>query len=320
MEVVLTELRPLFPAIEPYNNDFLQVSSLHSLFYEEVGNPKGVPVVFLHGGPGVGAQPFYRRLFDPQQFRVVIFSQRGAGKSTPSGELRENTRDDLVEDVEKLRAHLQIDKWFVFGGSWGSTLGLSYAIAHPQAVRGLVLRGIYLGRPPEQDWLYKDGASRIFPESWERFLSIIPEAERDDLPAAYYRRLISSDKNVQIQAANHWYDWEDEIIRLLPRQTRRMDDTELLAYARIECHYMVNKLFLPNDNFLLENAHKIAHIPCWIAQGRYDIVCPATTALDLSRALPNSILNIVPDAGHSISEPGLVDCLIKGIETLTEQG
>ena len=315
----MTELRPLFPSLEPNYTSMLSVSSLHSLYFEEVGNPDGIPVVFLHGGPGVGAQPVFRRYFDPRLFRVIIFSQRGAGRSTPSGELCENTTQELVEDIEKLRIHLEISRWFVFGGSWGSTLGLSFAIAHPEVVRGLVLRGIYLGRSTEQDWLYKEGgASRIFPESWEKFNAIIPESEREDLPGAYYRRLTSEDHVLQMQAANHWYDWEDEIIRLIPRQVRRMEDRELLAYARIECHYMINKLFLPGDNSLLENAHKIAHVPCWIAQGRYDICCPPTTALALARALPNSVLNIVPDAGHSITEPGLVDCLIRGIETLAE--
>lgn len=313
----MTELRQLYPRIEPYHTGHLKVSDLHKLYFEEVGNPKGIPVVFLHGGPGVGAQTIYRRYFDPERFRVIIFSQRGAGKSTPSGELQENTTWDLVKDIEKLRGAMKIDRWFVFGGSWGSTLALTYATQHPEAVSGLVLRGIFLGLQSEYDWLYVDGASRIFPELWEKYIQYIPEEERSDIVRAYYKRLTSAVSNVALEAANHWYDWEEEIIRLIPRQTRRMADKELLAFARIECHYMVNHLFFPHDRYLPGEFTRIKHIPCWIVQGRYDVICPAVSAFELSRLLPKSELHIIANAGHSISEPGIIDCLIRGMEELS---
>lgn len=312
----MSELRRLFPRIEPFKTGWLKVSDIHTLYYEEVGNPAGIPVVFLHGGPGVGAQPIYRRYFDPERFHVTIFSQRGAGRSTPSGELQENNIWELVKDIERLREELGIERWFVFGGSWGSTLALTYAQLHPEQVRGLVLRGIFLGRRFEFNWDYVDGASRIFPEAWQRFVSFIPPEERVNLVRAYYKRLNSPQREVQMEAANHWYDWEEDIIRLLPREVKRMEDDKLLAYARIECHYMVNNLFFPEDDYLFKNMKKIAHIPCWIAQGRYDIICPVISSLELSQALPLAELHIIPDAGHSISEPGLVDCLIRGIESL----
>lgn len=313
----MTELRQLYPRIEPYKTGWLKVSDLHTLYYEEVGNPLGTPVVFLHGGPGVGAQKIYRRYFDPQRFRVIIFSQRGAGKSTPSGELRENNTWELVEDIEKLRKTLEIERWFVFGGSWGSTLALTYATRYPDRVRGLVLRGIFLGVQREHDWLYSNGAPQIYPELWERFEQHIPQEERCDIVSAYYKRLTSPDKGIAFDAANHWYDWEENIIRLIPRQVSRMADDELLAFARIECHYMVNHLFFPRDGYLLEELAKIPQIPCWIAQGRFDVICPVISAYELSHVLPKSELHIVADAGHSISEPGLVDCLIRGIEALS---
>lgn len=310
----MSELRQLYPSIEPYETGWLKVSNLHTLYFEQVGNPNGIPVVFLHGGPGVGAQRIYRKYFDPTRFRVIIFSQRGAGKSTPSGELRENTTWDLVEDIEKLRKEMNIERWFVFGGSWGSTLALTYAIRHPDRVRGLVLRGIFLGLQHEFDWLYVNGASQIYPELWERYINFLPEAERSDIVAAYYRRLTSPDKKIAFDAANHWYDWEEDIIRLIPRQVRLMEDDELLAFARIESHYMINRLFFPHENYLLEELTHIPQIPCWIAQGRYDVICPVISAYKLARVMPKAELHIVPDAGHSISEPGLVDCLIRGIE------
>jgi len=315
----MTERRALFPSIEPYKTGWLQVSALHTLYYEEVGNPEGIPVVFLHGGPGVGAQPLYRRYFDPWRFRIINFSQRGAGKSSPSGELRQNDTWELVKDIEKLRQAAGIERWFVFGGSWGSTLALIYAQQYPARVRGLVLRGIFLGTRSEHDWLYVDGASHIHPESWLRFLNFIPPEERANLPAAYNKRLTSTQRELQMEAAGHWNDWEDSLISLLPRDAPRMAADELLAFARIECHYMVNDLFLPEDNYLLENAYKIAHMPCWIAQGRYDIICPVVSAYNLSQRLPGAELHIVPDAGHAISEPGIVDCLMTGIESLADR-
>lgn len=315
----MTDRRRLYPPIEPYNKGWLPVSDLHTLYYEEAGNPEGTPVVFLHGGPGVGAQPLFRQYFDPQRFRVIIFSQRGAGKSPPSGELRQNDTWELVQDIEKLRDHVSVDRWFVFGGSWGSTLAFTYAQLHPGSVRGLVLRGIYLGTRAEYNWLYVDGASRIFPEHWLRFVDYIPPEERLNLPAAYYKRLTSPRREVQMEAAQHWHKWEESIVRLLPSDVPRMDVDELLAFTRIECHYMVNDLFLPEEDYLLKNIGKIAHLPCWIAQGRYDIICPVSSAFRLSRQLPKSTLHIVPDAGHSITEPGIVDSLITGIENLADR-
>ena len=316
----MSERRTLYPAIEPYKTNSLQVSNLHTLYYEEVGNHEGVAVVFLHGGPGVGAQPLYRRFFHPERFRVINFSQRGAGKSSPSGELQQNDTWALVEDIEKLRQAVNVERWFVFGGSWGSTLALAYAQQYPERVRGLVLRGIFLGTRAEHNWLYVDGASRVHPESWQRFQSFIPPEERSDLPAAYYQRLTSIQREVQMAAAEHWYHWEESLISLLPREAPRMAPDELLAFARIECHYIVNRLFLPDDNYLLNNAHKIAHLPCWIAQGRYDIICPVVSAINLCQHLPEAELHIVPDAGHAISQPGIVDSLMNGIEALAERG
>lgn len=315
----MPELRALFPKIEPYNSGMLRVSELHTLYYEEVGNPGGIPVIFLHGGPGVGAQPIFRRFFDPQRFRVIIFSQRGAGRSTPSGELRQNDTCQLVYDIEKIREFFNIDKWFVFGGSWGSMLALCYAQAHPARVRGLVLRGIYLGTGAEHNWMYADGASRIFPDYWQKFTDFIPPEERDDLPAAYYRRLTAPQPEVQLAAASHWYDWENSIVRLLPRETAPLEDADLLSFARIECHFIANRLFFREDDYLMNNMHKISHLPVWIAQGRYDIICPVSAALRLSQRLPKAELHIVADAGHSIAEPGLVDCLITGVESLAER-
>lgn len=315
----MTELRSLYPKIEPFQTGWLQVSDLHRLYYEQVGNPAGIPVVFLHGGPGVGAQPIYRRYFDPERFHVIIFSQRGAGKSTPSGELQQNNTWELVNDIEQLRQALDIDRWFVFGGSWGSSLALTYAQLHPSRVRGLVLRGIFLGRRMEFQWEFVDGASRIFPEAWQQFVDFIPPEERVDLIGAYYKRLTAPRHEVQFAAANHWYDWEDKIGTLLPRESKRMEDDDLLAFARIECHYMVNNLFFEDDNYLLKNSPRIADIPCWIAQGRYDIICPVVTAYELSLALPKAELHVIPDAGHSIAEPGIVDCLIRGMETLADK-
>lgn len=311
----MSERRPLYPPIEPFNNGTIKVSNLHTLAYEQVGTPDGIPVLFLHGGPGVGAQTIYRRYFDPQKFRVIIFSQRGCGSSTPLGELRENTTWDLVEDIEKIRNSLGIERWFVFGGSWGSTLALCYALKHPDRARGLVLRGIYLGTKREHDWMYGDGASSIFPEAWERFLSHLPLEERLDPVSAYHKRLTCGDQQTQLDAANYWYDWEENIIRLIPRQTARMDDAQLVAFARIECTYIYNDLFLPDDDYLLRELVNIPEVPCWITQGRYDVICPVTAALALSRVLPKSELHIIPDAGHSITEPGIVDSLIEGIES-----
>ena len=312
-------MRERFAPIEPYNFGNLQVSDIHTLYYEETGNPAGIPVVFLHGGPGVGAQPYYRTYFDPNRFRIIIFSQRGAPKSLPLAELRENDTWQVMEDIERLRLHLRVERWFVFGGSWGSTLALTYAIHHPDRVAGLVLRGIFLGAQSELDWLYKDGASRIYPEEWEKFLTPIPESERDELVTAYYSRLTSTDYGTRLKFARTWCAWEDAIIRLLPRPPKEETDENIIAFARIECHYMINKLFFPVETYLLDHLEAMGQIPVWIAQGRYDVICPATTAYKLAGKLPNCRLNIIADAGHSIVEPGIASSLIDGIETLAAE-
>jgi proline iminopeptidase len=311
-------MRIRYPAIEPFKTGYLAASEIHQLYYEEVGNPSGIPVIFLHGGPGVGAQAVYRQFFNPEIFHVIVFSQRGAPKSFPLGELGQNNTWEIVKDIEKLRTHLNIDKWFVFGGSWGSTLGLTYTIEHPDRVRGLVLRGIFLGRQRELDWIYQEGASRVFPEDWEEFISPIPTAERDDIVKAYYQRLISPDRAIQLMFAQAWCKWEDAIIRLIPRPPLPEVEENTIAFARIECHYMLNHVFFPTETYLLDNVKRIHLIPCWISQGRYDMICPVESALELSRQLPSAKLNIIMDAGHSILEPGITDSLMEGIETLAK--
>ncbi len=308
-----------YPLIEPFNTGQLAVSGIHRLYFEEVGNPAGIPVVFLHGGPGVGAQPVYRTYFNPERFHAVIFSQRGAPKSHPLGELEENDTWTVMEDIEKLREYLGIDRWFVFGGSWGSTLALTYAIHHPERAAGLVMRGIFLGAQSELDWLYKDGASRIYPDEWEAFINPIPVEEQDDLVNAYYRRLTSPDHEIRLKYARRWCAWEDSIIRLIPRPPKEDEDENIIAFARIECHYMVKRLFFPSDTYLLDNISRISNLPMWIAQGRYDVICPAVTAYKLSRTVSNCVLNIIPAAGHSILEPGITSSLIEGVELLAEK-
>jgi len=304
----------LYPPIEPYHTSQLVVSELHTLFFEQVGNPQGKPVVFLHGGPGGGITADYRRYFDPDKWRVVLFDQRGCGRSTPFAELRENTTWDLVSDIEKLRKHLGISRWAVFGGSWGSTLSLSYAISHPSACSELFLRGIFLLRKKEIDWFYQQGCSKLFPDLWESYIRPIPEDERDDLVAAFYRRLTSADRYVRQQAAKAWSVWEGSTSRLLfdPQSAAKFGADDFAdAFARIECHYFMNRGFFPEDNFLLNNVHKISHIPSVIVHGRYDVICPAESAWDLHKAMPASELHIVADAGHALSEPGITSKMIE---------
>jgi proline iminopeptidase len=311
------ERRALYPEIEPYRTGRLRVSELHELYFEESGNPNGTPAVFLHGGPGGGSEPKMRRFFDPAKYRIVIFDQRGCGKSTPHAELRENTTWDLVADVERLRVELGIDKWLVFGGSWGSTLALSYAETHPDRVRALVLRGIFLCRKQEIDWFYQRGASAIFPDAWEEYLKPIPEAERGDLVRAYHQRLTSSDPNVRQEAARAWSVWEGTTSRLFvdPELIKRTSGDDFsLAFARIECHYFTHGAFLKRDTQLLDDVAKIRHIPAVIVQGRYDVVCPMESAWALHRAWPEATLEIVADAGHSASEPGTLDALVRATD------
>ncbi len=311
--------RALYPPIEPHSSGQIAVHAPHVLYYEECGNPKGQPVVFVHGGPGGGLDPRYRRFFDPAHYRIVLFDQRGCGKSTPHAELAHNTTWDLVEDMELLRKKLRIERWMVFGGSWGSTLGLAYAEKHPEAVSALVLRGIFLLRKREIDWFYQDGASHIFPDAWEHYLAPIPPAERGDLVAAYHRRLTSPDVKTRLEAARAWSIWEGSTSTLhydadLVAKTGASDFA--LAFARIECHYFVNRGFFEVDDQLLRDVHRIRQIPGVIVQGRYDVVCPAESAWALHRAWPEADLRIVPDAGHSAMEAGILHELVSATDRL----
>jgi len=303
----------LFPPVRPYRVGRLRVSRLHTIYFEECGNPKGRPLVFLHGGPGGGIDPVYRRYFDPRKWRVVLFDQRGCGKSRPHAELRENTTWDLVADIEKLRELLGIERWVVFGGSWGSTLALAYSETHPDRVKGIVLRGIFLVRRQELDWFYQEGASRIFPDAWEKYLEPIPPRERANLISAYHQRLTSRSRKVRIEAACAWSVWEATTSKLRtdPANIKKFGRSRFAeSFARIESHYFVNKGFLRKESQLLDDVRWIRRIPGVIVQGRYDIVCPMVSAWELHRAWPEARLIVVPDAGHSISEPGIRDALI----------
>jgi len=307
----------LYPPIEPYNSGMLKVSPLHTLYFEESGNPEGKPVVFLHGGPGGGTNPRCRRFFDPKKYRIVLFDQRGCGKSTPHAELTDNTTWDLVADIERLREHLGIGRWQVFGGSWGSTLALAYAETHPTRVSELVLRGIFMLRRSELEWFYQGGCDMLYPDAWETYLSAIPQAEHGDLISAYHRRLTSSDPAVRVAAARAWSVWEGATSYLYQDQghiASSGEDEFALAFARIECHYFVNAGFFEVDGQLLRDVGKIRHIPTVIVQGRYDVVCPVRSAWDLHRAFPEAELRIVQDAGHSAFEPGIVRELVKATD------
>lgn len=310
-------MRQPYPPIEPYRQGTLSVSDLHTLHFEEVGNPEGKPVVFLHGGPGGGTVPFYRQFFNPDRWRVVLFDQRGCGKSTPHAELTDNTTWDLVDDIERLRSHLHIDQWTVFGGSWGSTLALAYAQTYPQHCAGLILRGIFMLRPKEIRWFYQEGASYIFPDAWEHYLEPIPKEERHDLVAAYYKRLTSPDAQIRQQAARAWAIWEASTSYLIqnPQTIERFgNDVFADAFARIECHYFINGGFFEPADRLLQNVSIIRHIPTVIVQGRYDVVCPMTSAWELHRAWPESELVIVANAGHSATEPGILSALVEATD------
>jgi proline iminopeptidase len=310
-------VRNLYPPIEPFESGFLQVSPLHTLYYEQVGNPEGRKAVFLHGGPGGGTEPDYRRYFDPLRWHVALFDQRGCGKSTPHAELRENTTWDLVADIERLREKLDIDRWVVIGGSWGSTLALAYAERHPDRCLGLILRGIFLLRRKELLWFYQEGANALFPDAWDEYLKPIPEVERGDLMSAYYRRLTSPDAAVRREAAKAWSVWEASTSRLFPdpKLVERFSGDDFAdAFARIECHYFVHGAFLRTDSQLLDDATRIAHLPGVIVQGRYDVVCPAASAWALHKRWPGSRLVLVPDAGHSMKEPGITSALVEATD------
>jgi proline iminopeptidase len=306
--------RQLYPAIEPFATGFLPVSNRHTLYFEQVGNPEGKPVVFLHGGPGGGVMPDYRRYFDPDKWHIVLFDQRGCGRSTPFADIDENTTWDLVADIERIRQHLGLPRWAVFGGSWGSTLALSYAITHPDMCTELFLRGIFLLRKKEIDWFYQEGCSKLFPDLWQTYLEVIPEVERADMVSAYYRRLTSQDPEVRQRAAKAWSIWEGSTSKLIfdPGAASKFgNDTFADAFARIECHYFTNKGFFPEDNYLLNNVSAIKDIPTVIVHGRYDVICPVENAWQLHRALPGSELHIVADAGHSLSEPGITTRMLE---------
>lgn len=306
-------MRELYPPIAPYETGMLTVSDLHQIYYEVSGNPEGKPVVVLHGGPGGGSQPFYRQFFDPAKWRIVLFDQRGCGQSLPHAELRQNTTWELVADIEKLRSHLGISQWVVFGGSWGSTLSLAYSQTHPDRCLGLILRGIFLLRRKEILWFYQEGASFLFPDAWEEYLKPIPPLERHDLLTAYYQRLTSPDAATRMNAARAWSVWEASTSKLLQDpdlMAKFGKDTFADAFARIECHYFMNRGFLESEDQLLKGVDRIRHLPAAIVQGRYDVVCPMVSAWELHRAWSEAEFIVVPDAGHSMTEPGIRSALM----------
>ncbi|MGD2137913.1 MAG: prolyl aminopeptidase [Gammaproteobacteria bacterium] len=310
-------MRELYPPSTPYRTHTIAVSGEHRLYVEECGRPDGLPVVFVHGGPGAGCEPWHRQFFDPERYRIVLFDQRGCGRSLPHATLKGNTTRELVSDLENIREELGIGRWLVFGGSWGSTLGLVYAQTHPERVLGLVLRGIFLCRPRDIHWFYQEGASYLLPDYWEDFLQPVAEPERADLVGAYYRRLTGDDEVARMAAARAWSLWEGRASTLLPRDSvvdHFTNPHTALSLARIECHYFMHDSFLETDQ-VLNNAGRISDIPGVIVHGRYDVVCPVEQAWALHAAWPQSRLQIIPDAGHSAAEPGIVDALV----TATDQ-
>jgi len=315
-------MRDLYPAIEPYKTQHIAVDAIHTLYVEQCGNPDGVPVIFLHGGPGAGLSAYHRRFFDPARYRIVLFDQRGAGQSTPFAELTDNTTWHLVADIETIREQLDIERWVVFGGSWGSTLALAYAQTHPERVLGIVLRGIFLGREQELRWFNEvdGGASQIFPERWARFLAFIPEAERDSMLEAYWRRLTSNDEATRLAAAQAWSAWEGGSTTLLhdPDGGGDFEDpNKAVSLALMEAHYFRHAMFLQPDQ-LLRDIERIRHIPATIVHGRYDIICPAVSAWDLSQAWPEASLHMVL-AGHSAADPAIVDQLVQATDRLADR-
>lgn len=310
-------MRKKYPHKEPFRSGYLDVGSGHQLYWEESGKPNGLPAIFLHGGPGSGTEPAHRGYFDPEKYRIILMDQRGCGKSKPHSSLVDNTTWHLVEDIEKLRKFLKIEKWLVFGGSWGSTLSLAYAEMHPSSVSALVLRGIFLGRPKELRWFYQFGAHHLFPDEWEKYLDPIPENERGDLMQAYYKRLTSSNEAERRRAASAWSAWEGTTLKLIFDPNLFLQFTETShadAIARIECHYFINNCFFKTDNWLIEQVDKIRKIPAFIVQGRYDIVCPMESAWELHKAWPQAEFEVIADAGHAASEPGICDALIRATD------
>jgi proline iminopeptidase len=314
-------MRTFYPEIKPYERHTLAVHAPHELYIDESGNPKGIPVLFVHGGPGGGCGKYDRRFFDPEVYRIILFDQRGAGRSKPHAHLQNNTTADLVHDMEAIRQHLHIEQWALFGGSWGSTLSLAYAQTFPERVLGLVLRGIFLCRRKDLLWFYQEGASRLFPDYWEHFMAPIPESERGDFMSAYYKQLTSENQIQQLTAAKAWSIWEGRCATLKPNQDvvdSFAEPMKALAMARIEAHYFVNNAFL-EDNQLIKNASKLKDIPGVIVHGRYDVICPLDGAYDLHKAWPESQLHIIREAGHSSREPGIVDALIRATDNLAKQ-
>jgi len=301
-----------YPPIEPYAEHRLLVQSPHELYVEESGNPQGVPVIFLHGGPGAGCEAGHRRFFNPQKYRIILFDQRGCGRSTPHAELSNNNTWALLDDIEAIRVFLQVDSWLVFGGSWGSTLALVYAQAYPQHVRGMILRGVFLARDEDVAWFYQQGCSRLFPDFWADFIAPVPLDERADMVAAYYRLLTSDNENIRLNAAKAWSVWEGRTANLKtnPQVLAHFSNPyAALSIARIECHYFQHGSFL-KGRAILDNMHKIAHIPAYIVHGRYDVICPADQALLLHQHWPGSELNIMPTSGHSAMEPEILQMLV----------
>ena len=311
----------LCPELKPYKRHQLKVSATHQLYVDEAGNVDGLPIVFVHGGPGVACDASSRRFYDPAVYRIITFDQRGCGRSTPHGELENNTTEELIADIEVIREFLDVDKWVLFGGSWGSTLSLLYAQAFPDRVLALILRGIFLCRQCDLDWLYTDGARRVFPDSWDAFVNHIPNAERGDLIKAYYERLIGHDELARMAAAKHWSAWEGSCSKLRPSPEALASFTKAhnaLVLARLEAHYFMNKGFI-DENHILENMHLIRHIPGRIVHGRYDMVCPVENALALHKQWPAAELHIVRESGHSASEPGTVDALIRATKDIAKK-
>ena len=302
----------LFPPLEPREKGILAVSDIHKIYWERSGNPNGKKILVIHGGPGGGSQPRYRRYFDPEKFDIIQFDQRGCGKSVPFSELRENTTIDLVNDIEKLRHLFNIDSWNLYGGSWGSTLALIYSIKYPSRVKSLILRGIFLCRTFELNWFYQYGASEIFPDEYEKYISVIPKNERSDLIKSFYKYLTSENKDIRQKAALAWTNWELSTSHLIKKNFELQNNSKNLfsdAFARIECHYFINKIFL-EENFILNNIDKLDQIPVKIIQGRYDVVCPLRSAWDLNKSLKKSELSIVNNAGHAMSEEGITQKLL----------
>ncbi len=309
-------MRTLYPALNPYKRHNLAVDPLHTLYIEECGNPRGIPALFLHGGPGGGCCEVHRRFFDPQRYRIILFDQRGCGRSTPHAELKENTTEHLLSDIERIRRLLGIDRWLLFGGSWGSTLALAYAEQRPEQVLGLVLRGIFLCRDEDIEWFYQAGANRLFPDYWEDFVRLVPKFEQGEMIKAYYRILTGDDAELRLQAARAWSEWEGRTATLRPDRTTRDFFTQpavALSMARIECHYFIHHAFL-QPNQLLERARQLQEIPGVIVHGRYDSICPVDQAFALKKAWPKSRLIIVPDAGHAATEPGIVSALVEATD------